>query len=225
MATFTQVDQGTGEIQVYSDTFGNISEEDIERAQYLEQCILEESAGVEIGYLRMARHLSEFKADNLFLARGFETFRLWADSPDLKRIGYRSAQRLVQIADEAIPMLEKYGLMEQLPPISTLGDLLPLLNDDDGEKKFVEAVKMVEGMSNRDAKRYVREVRGLPPGLNGDGPTFRAKVTRGETVHKITITCEDGDGDFYEAGKMQVRVKHFAAFEKLFNERFIEYVD
>jgi hypothetical protein len=111
MSTFTQVDQGTGEIQVYTDTFGNISEEDIERAQYLEQCILEESANVELGYLRMARDLSEFKRDELYKARGFETFRLWADSPDLKRVSYRSAQRLVQIADEAIPILEKYGLM------------------------------------------------------------------------------------------------------------------
>lgn len=218
-------DPGTGELMRYPDTFGNVSQEDVERAQILEQAILDQANQVEMSYLLMARDLSEFKRDRLYLARGFDSFENWANSPDLKKISYRSAQRLVQIADEAIPLLEKFGLMDFLPPVATMGDLLPLLGDNDGEAKFAEAVKAVEGMSNRDAKRYIKELRGIAPGGNGGQPTFTAKVRRGDSYNTVKVFCADEGGDYYETGTLMVKPKDWAQFEKMFNARFITYVD
>ncbi len=217
---------GDGAVERYHDPYGLVTEDQVKRAHELETEILQQINQVEVSYLRIAKSLSTFKREKLYLARNFTSFQQWADSEELSKLSYRSAQRLVQIADDALPLLVKHDLMEMLPSVSALGDLLPLLNDDDGETKFVQAIKDIQGLTNKDIKALVKERRGLADPLDKEQPAiFSAQVERGTEYHRVQIFCSDGV-DYYKVTPqpLMVKPKHFARFEERFG-RFLQMKD
>lgn len=177
----------SGELETYRDPYGVVSQEDVQAAMELEQKIINERNAIDVGYLRIALDLAQFSERKLYLARGYPTFRAWADSPEVK-IGARLAHDLLRIVNEAIPILEKYDAMEALPPISNMRDLLPILADNDAEEKFIEAAYTVKDLTNREAKDAIRQIRGIQREYDEKTPAiFQAKVRRGESYHQVTI--------------------------------------
>src|SRR5687768_1803667 len=121
----------------YHDAFASVDEAMIERAAEVQDQILNAAGHLELHYLRLAKGLSTFKREKLYLAVGYESFKEWADSPELKQVGYRVAHDLVRIADEVLPILEKHErIYEKIPPVSTMRDLLPILADENPEQSL-----------------------------------------------------------------------------------------
>lgn len=224
-----QIDAGTGELVAYPDPYKNQTAETAEEAQKIENEILIRVGVIETNYLKIGQLLAEFKERKLYLAAGDPDFRTWCNSPKLSRIGYRSAQRLIQIVDKALPLLEKHGAMDILPDLgmSTMADLLPILNDEDGEEKFVEAAYQVRDMTNADAKEAIKEIRGVAKPLDHEMPTvFKAKVRAGEDYMFVRIYATNGP-DFYEVtqGKpLMIRKRDWPRWEDRFG-RFLEHED
>lgn len=216
-----------GSLEKYNDAFKSVTKEMRERAEELETQIVDYANQAEVAYLRIARALSEFKRDKLYLARGYESFRAWANSAEMKSVGsYRSAARLVQIADEALPILQKYNAMDALPPVATMGDLLPILNDEDGEKKFVEAVYAVSGLTNSDAKLRIKELRGLIGDHNEVlRPLFRLQLTRGTTWHHGVLSCSDGIDHYVVSSDFSIKAEHWAQFESMIGNHNVEVIE
>lgn len=219
-----QIDQGTGELVRYDNTYDFVKDGDVKRADEVAEQIIEHSRTIELHYLKLAQALSTFNQERLYLAKGFPSFRTWAESNEISGLSYRTAHNLLRIADEALPILQKNDAMEMLPSVSTMYDLLPILSDDNAEEKFIEAVERVQGLTNRDAKAEIREIRGIDSGSIEKMPTvFSAKVTRGDTYHRLKIYCSDGE-EYYDctpSGPVVIKPEHFARFEERFG-RFIE---
>ncbi len=216
---------GDGTVEQYDDRYAEVTEEMVKKAEELEAQILDNGRRVTGSYLRMARDLSDFKREKLYLARGYDSFKDWADSPEISSVGWRTAYNLVRIADEVIPMLERNNLLDETPSISNLYDLLPILNDDDGEAKFIAAMRAIKGLSNRDAKRAIKEVRGITANVGDRTATmFRCKVKRGTEFHTVRITAND-NVDHYECGVVRIKLKDWSRWASLYGEENIEYVE
>src|SRR5688572_24171200 len=123
------------ELVAYDNPFKNITEEDAFAAEQLESAILSVAGQISSGYLQIARALHEFKEKKYYLARGYETFKSWADSPNLKGIGYRTMHDLIRIYEEVLPILARHDAMDVLPLVqsSKMRALLPVLGDENGE--------------------------------------------------------------------------------------------
>jgi hypothetical protein len=213
-----------GRPERYHDAFARVDEAMIERAAEVQDQIMNAAGHLELHYLRLAKGLSTFKREKLYLAVGYESFKEWADSPELKQVGYRVAHDLVRIADEVLPILDKHDRMyrEPFPPISTMRDLLPILADENAEQSLITALDEVAGLSNRAAKDRIKELRGISTPIDAKSPAiFKAKVTMGESFHKVDITCSDGV-DFYNVGTLRIKPVHFARWSERFGG-FIEH--
>ena len=222
---FHQIDSD-GELRSYPDPYKNVTEESLQKADELEGILLDRVSKIEVHYLEIGKVLAQFKDEKLYLAKNFPTFAAWCDSPYLSRIGYRSAQRLIQIVNEALPLLERNNAIDVVASIGvgTMGDLLPILRDEDGEQKFVEAAYAVKDLTNRDAKDRIKELRGIDVPLEKETPTvFKAKITRGQTYNKLRVFASNGP-DYYECGILNVKLRDYPRFEARFG-RFIEVED
>lgn len=218
--TFTQVG-GDGALETYNDPFAIVTEEMQKQAQEIEQRVLETNGKVTGSYLRMARDLSTFKANKLYLARGFESFQAWGESPELAQVGWRTMYDLVRIADEVLPMMERNNLLDEIPSISNLYALLPILNDDDGEEKFLKALAAIKGQSVRDAKETIREIRGISGKESKTQATyFNFRVdNQTEDYKKGVLLSGLGGETAYEMGTLRIAAKDWAAFEKMVGEK------
>ena len=210
-----------GELETYHDPYGEVTDLDVEAAINLETKIINQRKAIDVGYLTIALDLAKFQERKLYLARGYSTFRAWADSPEIS-IGWRLAHDLIRIVNEAIPILERNNALDALPPISNMRDLLPILADDDAESKFVEAAYQVKELTNREAKDAVRQIRGIERPYDEPQPAiFKASVIRGESFHSVTIHCSDGN-DFYKAGTLFIKPEHWPRWASRFGEMFTE---
>ena len=219
--TFTQVG-GDGELETYDDPFAKVTDEMIAKAEKLEAQILETNSKVTKNYLVMARDLSTFKANEFYRARGYDSFQAWGESPELAQVGWRTAYDLVRIADEVLPMMERNNLLDEIPSISNLYALLPILNDDDGEAKFLQALEKIKGLSVRDAKETIRVIRGLSSRVSG-GPQktfFNFRVDKQTEEYKTGMLLSGlGNEGGYEMGKLRIAAKDWAAFEAMVGEK------
>lgn len=207
------VDRGSGEMLRFDNTYGNITVEQGQAALDAEQEILQEYGQAQTSYYRLAAKLAEFKTKRLFLARGYSSFGQWADSAELKGIGKRTAYNLVRIAEEALPILEKHGALDALPPLSTMYDMLPILRDENAEEKFVEAAYEVQDKTNHDAKQIIRDIRGLEPKDN-DLTFFKLNVREVDDEFVGTITATSPT-DYYVVGNVKIKRKDWPRFEHI----------
>jgi hypothetical protein len=216
-----------GKMEAYEDSFRLVSQEDVEKALELENNILVVAGQISTAYLQIAKALAEFKDKKYYKARGFETFNLWAESDNLKSIGKRTAHDLIRIYNEALPIFAKHDAMDALPMInsSTMRALLPILSDENGEDKFIEAAYAVKDLTVRDSYATIDEIRGKPNRYEEDDlPTvFSAAVKRGPNYHTVEIVCLDPE-QTYTVGKLTIHRSHWPAWEKRFG-RFVEIVE
>lgn len=213
-----------GSMVAYNNPYDDITVEQVNQAQQIEEEILQKVGLIETSYIQIGALLAKFKEEKLYLAANFASFQLWCESPNLSRIGYRSAMRLIQIVNEALPILAKHDATNLVAELgmSTMADLLPVLNDDNGEEKFIEAANAVVGLTNKDAKQEIKAIRGIEKPIDAEMPlVFRAKVQRGDTFHRVEVRADWGAGE-YKAGVLSIRKDHWARWEERFG-RFITY--
>lgn len=214
-----------GTVQQYPDMYGDVTTDLAAHADRVQQIIIDRTQQIKSNYLVIGTLLNKFKEEELYLAKGFSTFKAWCDSPELTDMTYRTAVRLVQIVTEALPLFEKHDSMAlaQTIGISKMADLLPILNDADGEAKFIEAAYKVQDLTSRDAKEEIKNIRGISSSsIDTIMPTvFTARVQRGENTHRLRVTANDGV-DFFDMGTLTVRTKDFARWEERFG-RFLQY--
>lgn len=214
----------SGELETYPDPFGNVTQDRIEKAAIIEAEIVQHGAQIDRHYLEIGKLLCEFKEKEYHKERGFESFRSWADSQELRGLGYRAAHNLIRIVNEALPIIARHDAFDALPPVSTMVNLLPILSDDNAEEKFLEAVYAVQDKTVNDAKEIIRDVRGIGRTLDEKRPAiFKARVTRGEQFHRVQVYCSTGD-TYYEVGTLNIKPEHWPRWEERFSEHFIEYL-
>lgn len=207
----SQID-GSGELLRYPDVYKNVTQEDVKDANAIEQNIRNLKQAVERGYLAIAYQLDEFERRHLYLARGYDSFRAWANSPEID-IGYRLAHDMLRIVREAAPVLgdevlDDYG-------ISKARALLPLLSDQNGEEKLQKAFDATAQLTVKDTHQYVKEVRGIAKPIEEDEPAiFAATVQRGESYHKVTIRRTGSNP--YPCGTISIAVEDWPRWEERF---------
>ena len=212
-----------GELVAYEDHFSNITPEDAAFAEELENGILKMASTISVGYLQIARALNEFDEKKLYKARGYETFKLWANSPNLHGIGYRTARNLIRIYREAVPIFARHDKMDLLPLIQTskMQALLPILGDEDAEDKFIEAAYQIKDKTIKDSYAIIDEIRGKKNKYDESLPTvFSAQVQYGESFHKLRITAI-GEDDIYDCGTLNIKARDWWRWEERFG-RFLE---
>lgn len=193
-------------MMVYADTYRDLTPSDHERAKDAERVILEDFSEIQIKFLQLGEKLSRFKKDKMYLALGFATFELWAESPQLK-IGRTTARNLVRIYEEALPILADHDAMHLLPPYTTLADMLPILHDADGEQKFIDAAYVVQGLSTRDAKEAIKEVRGIAPSPRDPQPAmFKLRYRIVDDMVLAEVWCSVNT-EYYQCTTQPLRIK------------------
>ena len=151
---------GSGELVSYRDAFGNVTKEHVKEAEILERRILECMGRIKASYIQLGDYLDEFDRKNLYLARGYESFKDWVSSPEIN-IGSRVAHDLLRIVREALPVLAEHNSMEVVSSIniSTMRALLPILKSE-GSDKFVQVAKEVGQATVREAYKIIDLARG-----------------------------------------------------------------
>ena len=200
-----------------------VQPEDAAFAEELENGILKMASTISVGYLQIARALNEFDEKKLYKARGYETFKLWANSPNLHGIGYRTARNLIRIYREAVPIFARHDKMDLLPLIQTskMQALLPILGDEDAEDKFIEAAYQIKDKTIKDSYAIIDEIRGKKNKYDESLPTvFSAQVQYGESFHKLRITAI-GEDDIYDCGTLNIKARDWWRWEERFG-RFLE---
>lgn len=218
--TYSIIDS-SGELVTYDDPYASVTEDKIEMANALEQYIVEQDKGIQYTFLKLGAALNKFEDEELYLARGFPTFRSWLMSAQFS-FSYEHATRLQRIVREIVPILGT----ENLPPISTLKEILPMLSEGASEDDIREAVEEVKDLTTKDARARLRELRGIE---EKERPAiFTAKVQRGESYHRVSITRTGDDGIIYNvtpSGPLTIRPEDWGRWAERFSEEFITYED
>lgn len=205
-----------GSLEFYPDTY-QIPLADVAASEKMEQFIINEQRNIKMSFLRIGAALNIFDQKKLYLGRGLPSMRAWLESPEIE-ISYRLAHDLMRIAGELLPRI---GDRVENIPVSTLREVLPMLSDGSGDEAILEILDDVEGLSTRDAKKMIRERRGVE---TGKPPViFHGEVQEGSTFHRIKITRAGDDGDIYEVGTINIRPSDFKFWQDRFGS-FIDYV-
>lgn len=219
MTVRTEQTPGTGEMMRYEDLYASVTPEMVARAEEVEREILHQHANIQKGYMTLAGQLSAFKRERLYLARSFPTFESWANSDDLKGLGSRTAYNLVRIADEFLPILDKHDAWDKLPGISTMYDMLPMLNDENAEEKILQALDAVQGLPTRGAKDAIKEIRGIAAGPDEEQPAiFKAKFEDVGDYIRVHVWCSTNN-DYYqvsERGPLMVKKRDWPRMQTMF---------
>lgn len=197
--------EGDGELVHYPQIY-QADDDKIALAEGLEQYIIEQQQNIESSFLKIGAALIKFEDDELYLARGVPSMKAWLDGPEFT-FTYAHATRLMRIVRDLLPVI---GDAKDRLPISTMKELLPMLSEGATPEEIQHAVEEVEGLTTRDAKRRLRELRGVE---EREIPTiFRARVRTGEAYNRvwITRTGEDGVYDMTPSGPVLVRPADFA---------------
>lgn len=210
--TFGQINQGSGELELYPDITKGIDQETVEYADKMEKYIIYMLGTIRTGSLNVGHALVMFRDNEYYRARGYDTFDAWADSPELG-LGRQTAKYLMRIVENIVPVLENEGLDPDEYPTSTLRAMLPLLTEEDAENKILEAAYAVKDLTTKDANAIIREMRGVD---NTEPAIVKAYVTMGDSTHKINAMLWRPDGTFVKLGTWYVPVEDYARVEQLF---------
>lgn len=192
----------SGEMETYQDSYGAVTQDDIDSAERLERYILDTQTNIEQSFLKMGAALVVFEEERYYLARGMPSMRAWLNSPEF-HISYRLAMDLMRIARELVPLFPDDTVPEL--PVSTMRELLPLVSEGRTAEEIVGVAEDIQGMTVRDARNHIREVRGID---EPEQPTiFRARVEMGEEYHRVWITRYGDDGDIYQLSREPLRIK------------------
>lgn len=216
--TYAIIDQGTGELLVFPNTYAN-QEENLEAAGRIQTYILEKQQELDSAFLSIGAALKVMRDEEYFLALGHPTFRAWLSGPDF-HISYRLGVDLIRVVEELIPKFEEANL--DALPVSKMRELLPLLGTDQ-EDSLMDIVDEISNMTVRDARDHIQEVRGLTRD-NQPPIIFRARVERGESYHRVWITRLGGENaDIYEVTSAPLRIKP-ADWDR-WQSRFGDFID
>lgn len=211
MATYSLVDQGTGELLRYDDPFAEVTPELIARADEVENELRGHLGNLQKTYIQIGLCLDIFDREKLYLAKQCDSFREYAKSPHLG-MDYRTAHDLLRIVREALPILMQNDMMHLLPSVSKMRALLPTLAD--GEETFIKAVEAVQDLTVAASYDAIDEIRGVDAKDKKRKP-FRAVVRTGPKEHKVKIYSTNEE-DSYTLGFLSVKREEWAAFENMF---------
>lgn len=217
-----QID-GDGSLVAYPDPFKHITPAQADLAQIAENEILVTKIEIEGNFLRLAYLLDHFEAEQLYLARGYESMKTWAESPEIE-IAWRTVQDLLRIRREAIPLLEATvgddGEVERMilsAGISKVRTALPLLRDAKPDD-FVELVAAAPQMPWNDVRNEVKDRRGLLRPLGDPFPVlFKASVRLFDDHATIRVFALDGTTS-ENLGALRIKTAWLARFEERFGE-------
>jgi hypothetical protein len=190
----------------------------IAMADGLEQYILEQQDTIEQSFLKIGAALLKFEEDQLYLAKGAASMKIWLQGPEFS-FSYEHATKLMRIVKDLLPIL---GDRPPLP-VSKMAELLPMLPNAT-EDEVIDAYDEIQELTVKDAKARLREIRGLEP--RGMPVTFFASVRIGTEYHRVRINRTGEDGDVYTMTPepILVKPKDFALFvERALGNAFIEY--
>jgi hypothetical protein len=219
--TSWQID-GDGSLVGYDDPFKNVSQDDAELAAQAEQQIIDTKSSIEVEFLRLAYLMDEFESRHLYLARGYETMRAWAESPEIE-FSWRVAQDLIRIRREVIPLLQqRYGGSDNAHQavvdagISKVRAVLPLLRDKDKVEDFMELIEAAPSMPWNDVRNEVKERRGMARPLDESFPVlFRGEIKLYDEHANIRIFAIDGTTTD-QLGTLRIRREWLPRFEERF---------
>lgn len=223
--TFSLVNVGSGELERYPDFFANVTQEDVERAEIVEDKIIQAKAVIELGFFALAEMIEEFDRKQLYKARGFERFKDWVESPQIE-ISWRVAQDLIRIQREVVPMLAQHSGGQNLQElitqagVSKVRALLPLLSDPSTHDDFAELIVDAPDMTWRDLREEVKIRRGVSGDIaEGHLAMFNSfiKSEQGD-FYKVEITGSDGN-NVDVLGVLTVRKAWWTRWENRITQR------
>lgn len=218
----------SGELVAYADPFKHVDQQQVEEAEDAENSIRLTKVQIEGHFVSLASKLDEFETKRLYLARGYESMRLWAESPEIE-LSWRVVQDLLRIQRHVMPLLtEQLGSEEAAITalvsvgVSKVRAMLPLLRDDETAGQFAQVIDFAPSIPFRALVNEVKSRRGVEKTDPGRRPAvFMARVVKGERFHRVTITCTDTI-DVYEVGKLTIKPKHWARWEARFGD-FVQF--
>jgi hypothetical protein len=219
--TSWQID-GTGELIAYDDPFKNVTKDLAEVAQKAEDEIRQTKDTIEVEFLRLSYMLDEFDRQGLYLARGYETMKAWAESPEIE-LSWRVTQDLIRIGREVLPLLkESYGDSDRAhraiveAGVSKVRAALPLLRDGDKNEDFIEIIEAAPSLPWNDVRNEVKERRGMARALDETFPVlFRAEIKLYDEHANIRIFAIDGTTTD-QLGTLRIRREWLPRFEERF---------
>lgn len=220
--TSWQIDSD-GELIAYDDPFKNVTNDLAEVAQKAEDEIRQTKDTIEVEFLRLSYLLDEFDERGLYLARGYETMKAWAESPEIE-LSWRVTQDLIRIRREVIPLLKEsyYGDADRAhravveAGVSKVRAALPLLRDKDKTEDFIEVIEAAPNLPWNDVRNEVKERRGLARPLDEPIPVlFRAEVKMYDEHANIRVFAIDGTTT-EQLGTLRIRKEWLARFEERF---------
>lgn len=220
---------GDGSLLAYPDHFKTVTPDMVSTAEAAETTIIETKNEIEKNFLKLAYMIDLFDQEQLFLARGYETLKAWAESPEIE-LGWRVVQDLLRIRREVIPVLEQtLGDRDNAhrtilaAGISKVRTCLPLLRDAKTDD-FVDVVSSAPDLPWNDVRQEVKERRGLAAPLGEAFPVlFKAQVTVYEDAATITVYALDGTTS-ESIGKLRVKRHWLPRFEERFG-KLIDFTD
>lgn len=221
--TSWQLDE-TGSLVGYPDPFRYVTEKDAANAVEWEHKILGAKIEIEAGFLKLCYLLDGFDSEKMYLARGYETMKAWAESPEIE-LSWRVVQDLLRIKREAIPVLEATvgddGTVERMilhAGISKVRAALPLLSDASTKDDFAQVIDLAPSMPWNDVRQEVKERRGLAAVVGEQRPVlFKGSITLYDDHATITIYAIDGTTS-ESIGKLRVRKHWLPRFEERFGK-------
>lgn len=221
--TSWQLDE-TGGLVGYADHFKHVTQEDAANAVEWENKILTAKVEIEAGFLKLCYMLDIFDRERFYLARGYETMKAWAESPEIE-LSWRVVQDLIRIKREAIPALEATvgddGTVERMilqAGISKVRAALPLLSDETTKDDFAEVIDLAPQMPWNDVRQEVKERRGLALAVGEQRPVlFKGAITVYDDHATITIYAIDGTTS-ESIGKLRVKKLWLPRFEERFGK-------
>lgn len=208
----------TGEIEVYQDAYANITEENINSIQGFTDYIHEQENTIGGSFLKIGAALLEVEKGQLYKAAGLPSMAVWMQSEKF-HMSYEHGTRLMRIVRDLVPVLG----VDNLPSVSTLKELLPMVSEGATPEQIREAAEEVSELTIKDAKARLREIRGLEE--KPRATLFKAIVDTRNGGNYITIKRYGEDGNNYdvtERGPIWIRSDDWAVWADRFGG-MIEY--
>jgi hypothetical protein len=170
-----------------------------------EQAAIVESAFIDLRkdsartWVKMAYYLDLMDRDQLFLARGYPSFRAWTTSPEID-FSYRMAHDMLRVKRELIPLLTEQLGDEQaaIRAVIEAGSskaraVLPLLKANELDQA-ADLIALAPELRYDDVTSQVKSITNPEiDQLNERYPVmFRARLTAGDTHTRVMFTGSDG---------------------------------
>lgn len=221
--TFSQINPGSGELEVYPDATAGITTTIADEAAEAEAFIIASIHATEVVYLKLGELMKDFRDRELYRARGYSTFRQWADSADMNRLNYQTANNLIRIVEGLKPIFERGDLNIEDYPMSTLRAMLPLVGDF-SDDDILQVARDAHGLTVKDTNALVKTKRGIK--LYPEDVIFKAFTTIKPDSDWIDaeIVCIRSDGAIYKVGRQSIMKCDYEAFKKFYGRHLEENV-